>query len=274
MGFGSDADVMFVYEALPGVDEEHAHRTAAALAEEVRRLLMVPSEDPPFEVDARLRPEGKQGPLVRSLSSYAVYYERWSSVWEAQALVRADIAAGDVGLWERFCTLIDPVRWAPSRPVEDFMEIRRLKARMESERLPRGADPQLHTKLGRGGLSDVEWAVQLLQMQHAWEVPALRTTHTLAGLDAARDAGLLNPGDVAQLRSAWLFASAVRNAIMLVRGMPGDTVPMDVLELRAVAFVLGYSVEDSGRLVEDYRRTARRARQVFERVFYGASSTG
>jgi glutamate-ammonia-ligase adenylyltransferase len=256
------------------VDEEHAHRTAAALAEEVRRLLMAPSEDPPLDVDARLRPEGKQGPLVRSLESYAMYYEKWSSVWEAQALVRADIAAGDLDLGARFLALIDPVRWALPRPAEDIMEIRRLKARMESERLPRGADPQLHTKLGRGGLSDVEWTVQLLQMQHAWEVPTLRTTRTLAGLDAARDAGLLVHSDVEQLRAAWLLASAVRNAIMLVRGMPGDIVPTDVLELRAVAFVLGYPLDDSGRLIEDYRRTTRRARQVFERVFYGASSNG
>jgi glutamate-ammonia-ligase adenylyltransferase len=274
LGFGSDVDVMFVYEPRAGVDDEHAHRTAAALAEEVRRLLMAPSEDPPLDVDARLRPEGKQGPLVRSRESYAAYYERWSSVWEAQALVRADIAAGDPGLGARFLELIDPVRWAPPRPAEDIMEIRRLKARMESERLPRGADPQLHTKLGRGGLSDVEWTVQLLQMQHAWEVPSLRTTRTLAGLDAAREAGLLAPGDVEQLRSAWLLASAVRNAIMLVRGMPGDIVPTDTVELRAVAFVLGYPLDDSGRLIEDYRRTTRRARQVFERVFYGASSTG
>ena len=225
-------------------------------------------------MDARLRPEGKQGPLVRSLESYAAYYERWSSVWEAQALVRADIAAGDLDLGARFLDLIDPVRWALPRPAEDIMEIRRLKARMESERLPRGADPQLHTKLGRGGLSDVEWTVQLLQMQHAWEVPSLRTTRTLAGLDAARDAGLLDSNDVEQLRSAWLLASSVRNAIMLVRGMPGDIVPMDVLELRAVAYVLGYPLDDSGRLIEDYRRTTRRARHVFERVFYGASSTG
>jgi glutamate-ammonia-ligase adenylyltransferase len=265
---------MFVFDPRPGVDDERGMRAALALAEQVRLQLMAPSDDPPLDVDARLRPEGKQGPLVRSLASYAAYYERWSSVWEAQALVRADVAAGDAGLGARFLELIDPLRWADGRPEDDFVEVRRLKARMEAERLPRGADPQLHTKLGRGGLSDVEWTVQLLQMRHAAQVPALRTTRTLEGLDAARDAGLLDASDAAVLRSAWLLASAVRNAIMLVRGMPGDILPMDVLELRAVAFVLGYPLDDSGRLIEDYRRTTRRARQVFERVFYGASSTG
>jgi len=274
LGFGSDVDVMFVYEPRPGVDEEQGLKAASALAEEVRRLLMAPSEDPPLDVDARLRPEGKQGPLVRSLVSYAMYYQRWSSVWESQALIRADIAAGDAQLGERFLALIDPVRWAQDRSEDDFAEVRRLKARMESERLPRGADPQLHTKLGRGGLTDVEWTVQMLQMRHAWRVPGLRTPRTLQALDAARDAELISAMDASVLRAAWMLASAVRNAIMLVRGMPGDTLPLDVLELRAVAYVLGYPLDDSGRLVEDYRRTTRRARHVCERVFYGVSSAG
>ena len=274
LGFGSDVDVMFVYEPRPGVDEERGLKAAAALAEEVRRLLMAPSEDPPLDVDARLRPEGKQGPLVRSLASYAMYYERWSSVWESQALIRADVAAGDAELGERFLALIDPVRWAKDRSEDDYVEVRRLKARMESERLPRGADPQLHTKLGRGGLSDVEWTVQMLQMRHAWHVPGLRTPRTLQALDAARDAEVISANDALVLRASWMLASAVRNAIMLVRGMPGDTLPLDVLELRAVAFVLGYPLDDSGRLVEDYRRTTRRARQVCERVFYGVNSAG
>ena len=97
LGFGSDIDVMFVYEARPGVDDETALRAAAAIAEELRRLLMAPSGDPPLDIDADLRPEGKQGPLVRSLGSYAAYYERWSSTWEAQALLRADMVAGDEG---------------------------------------------------------------------------------------------------------------------------------------------------------------------------------
>ena len=195
-------------------------------------------------------------------------------MWESQALIRADVAAGDAELGERFLALIDPVRWAKDRSEDDYVEVRRLKARMESERLPRGADPQLHTKLGRGGLSDVEWTVQMLQMRHAWHVPGLRTPRTLQALDAARDAEVISANDALVLRASWMLASAVRNAIMLVRGMPGDTLPLDVLELRAVAFVLGYPLDDSGRLVEDYRRTTRRARQVCERVFYGVNSAG
>jgi [glutamine synthetase] adenylyltransferase / [glutamine synthetase]-adenylyl-L-tyrosine phosphorylase len=269
LGFGSDIDVMFVYEARPAVGEEAAVRAAAAIAEELRRLLMAPSGDPPLDIDTDLRPEGKQGPLVRSLASYAAYYERWSSTWEAQALLRAAFVAGDRGLGERFLGVVDHLRWIDPLTVDDVTEVRRLKARMESERLPRGADPTLHTKLGRGGLSDVEWVVQLLQMRHSADVPSLRTTRTLAALEAARAAGLIVDRDADELAAAWRMATAIRNAVMLVRGRPSDMVPVDVRELRAVAFVLGYRLDQSGRMLEDYRRVTRRARLVFERLFYG-----
>ena len=145
--------------------------------------------DPVLEVDASLRPEGRNGPLVRTLASYAAYYARWSSGWESQALLRAEPVAGDTALGAAFVELIDPLRYPDGGITETAVrEIRRLKARMEAERLPRGADPGLHTKLGRGGLSDVEWVAQLLQLQHGHELPGLRTTRTLPALVAATDA--------------------------------------------------------------------------------------
>ncbi len=269
LGFSSDVDVMFVYEPHTGVDDETAQRTATAIAEELRRLLMTPSGDPPLDIDADLRPEGKQGPLVRSLGSYAAYYERWSATWEAQALLRASFVAGDTGLGQAFMDLVDPLRWSGSVTPDDLTEVRRLKARMESERLPRGADPALHTKLGRGGLSDVEWVVQILQLEHAGRVPGLRTPRTLDALEAARTSGLIVDHDADELAAAWRMATSVRNAVMLVRGRPSDMVPVDVQELRVVAFVLGYPVDQSGRMLDDYRRVTRRARLVFERLFYG-----
>ena len=271
LGFGSDVDVMFVYEPIDGADETDANSAAFSVANELRRLLMAPSADPPVDVDADLRPEGKQGPLVRSLDSYRAYYERWSSGWEAQALLRADFAAGDEELGTAFLGLIDGLRYpAGGIGEEQVREIRRLKARMESERLPRGADPALHTKLGRGGLSDVEWAVQVLQMQHAHAIPELRTTRTLDALAAAESAGLVSEPDASALRAAWRLATGVRDATMLVRGRASDMVPTDLRDLAGVAHVLGYPLGESGRLLEDYRRVTRRARQVVERVFYGA----
>jgi glutamate-ammonia-ligase adenylyltransferase len=269
LGYGSDADVLFVHDPVEGVDEPKATRAALRVANELRRLLQIPTTDPPLIVDADLRPEGKSGPLVRSLASYEAYYRRWSLAWERHALLRAEPVAGDEELGRRFVELIDPLRY-PAAGLDDdaVRQIRRLKARMESERLPRGADPTTHAKLGRGGLSDVEWTVQLLQLRHAAELPGLRTTRTRAALAAARDAGLVGPDDAEVLDAAWTLASQVRNAVMLVRGRPGDTFPSERRELAAVGRYLGHGSGRVGELLEDYRRTTRRARAVVERLFY------
>ncbi|MGW2256297.1 bifunctional [glutamine synthetase] adenylyltransferase/[glutamine synthetase]-adenylyl-L-tyrosine phosphorylase [Streptomyces sp. NPDC001780] len=273
LSYGSDADVLFVHEPREGADEQEAARAAFAVANETRRLLQLPTVDPPLLIDAGLRPEGKSGPLVRTLASYAAYYRRWALVWESQALLRAEPVAGDPGLGARFIELIDPLRYPRQGLGEDAIrEIRRLKARMESERLPRGADPTTHTKLGRGGLSDVEWTVQLLQMRHGWAEPGLRTTRTREALAAARAAGLIPTQDARALDEAWVLASRVRNAVMLVRGRPGDTFPTDVRELAAVGRYLGYGPGRVGEMLEDYRRTTRRARAVVERRFYDHAS--
>jgi glutamate-ammonia-ligase adenylyltransferase len=267
--YASDADVMFVHDPLPGADLEEATRAAQAVANELRRLLALPGSDPTLEVDADLRPEGRQGPLVRSLESYAAYYAKWSAVWEAQALLRAEAVIGDRDLCARFVALVDPLRF-PAAGVSpaDVREVRRIKARVDRERLPRGADPATHLKLGRGGLSDVEWTVQLLQLKHAATTPGLRTTRTLAALGAAADAGLLDAGDAERLADSWRLVSRLRNAITLVRGRPADQVPHDSRERAAVASVLGYRPGASDELVNDHLRVTRRARAVVDRVFW------
>ncbi|MFJ7207420.1 bifunctional [glutamine synthetase] adenylyltransferase/[glutamine synthetase]-adenylyl-L-tyrosine phosphorylase [Streptomyces sp. NPDC098789] len=271
LGYGSDADVLFVHEPREGVDEQQAAKAAQTVVSEMRRLLQLPTADPPLLIDADLRPEGRSGPLVRTLPSYAAYYRRWALTWESQALLRAEPVAGDPELGARFIDLIDPLRY----PVEGLgdeavREIRRLKARMESERLPRGADPTLHTKLGRGGLSDVEWTVQLIQMRHAWAEPGLRTTRTREALAAAHAAGLIPTEEAQILDEAWVLATRVRNAVMLVRGRAGDTFPSDARELTAVGRYLGYGPGKVGEMLDDYRRTTRRARAVVDELFYGA----
>ncbi|MFD8304073.1 bifunctional [glutamine synthetase] adenylyltransferase/[glutamine synthetase]-adenylyl-L-tyrosine phosphorylase [Streptomyces sp. NPDC059690] len=270
LGYGSDADVVFVHEPREGVGEREAADAANKVVSEMRRLLQIPSADPPLLIDADLRPEGKSGPLVRTLKSYEAYYRRWSLVWESQALLRAEPVAGDDDLGRRFVELIDPLRY-PERGLGDeaVREIRRLKARMEAERLPRGADPKLHTKLGPGGLSDVEWTVQLLQLRHGYEEPGLRTTRTRAALAAAHAAGLISAVDAEILDEAWVLATRVRNAVMLVRGRAGDTFPSDGREVAAVGRYLGYGDGMVGDMLDAYRRTARRARSVVEVLFYG-----
>ncbi|MEO3775542.1 bifunctional [glutamine synthetase] adenylyltransferase/[glutamine synthetase]-adenylyl-L-tyrosine phosphorylase [Micromonospora sp. B11E3] len=261
----SDADVLFVYDPPPGADERAAGAAAHAIAEELRRLLSAPAPDPPLGVDADLRPEGRQGPLVRSLAAYAQYYARWSKVWEAQALLRARFVCGDADLGAEFEALVDPVRYpADGLTREQIVEIRRIKARVEHERLPRGADPATDTKLGRGGLADVEWAVQLLQLRHAGRLPALRGTRTLDALAAAADAGLVDPADATAMAAGWTLAAQARNALMLVRGRAGDQLPRHGVELAGAARLLGR--DDPGEFLDEYLRTARRSRAAMERV--------
>ncbi len=271
VGYGSDADVLFVHDPLPGRPEREASDAAHAVAAELRRLLMLPVPDPALIVDADLRPEGRQGPLVRTLAAYRAYYRRWSAPWEAQALLRAEPVAGDPDLGAKFTRMIAEFRY----PLDGISpaavrEIRRIKARMEAERIPRGADRALHVKLGPGGLSDVEWTVQLLQLQHAHALPALRTTRTGAAMAAAVQADLLAAAAATELTASWELAARIRNAIMLVRGRPGDTLPTRHAELTAVARLLGYPPGDAAQALEqDYRRAARRARTVMEPLFYG-----
>ncbi|MFI1988216.1 bifunctional [glutamine synthetase] adenylyltransferase/[glutamine synthetase]-adenylyl-L-tyrosine phosphorylase [Actinoplanes sp. NPDC020271] len=259
MSYPSDADVLFVFD---NGEESAAH----AIAEEMRRLLNAPAPDPALGIDADLRPEGRQGPLVRSLQAYQQYYDRWSKLWEAQALLRARFVCGSEELGRAFEALADTKRY-PGEGLsrEQVVEIRRIKARVETERLPRGADPNTHTKLGRGGLADVEWAVQLLQLRHAFEVPGLRCTKTLEALTAAREAGLVTPGDAEEMAAGWTLAAQVRNALTLVKGRPTDQLPAHGVELAGTVLLLGGG--DPGEFVDGYLRTTRRSRAAMERVF-------
>jgi len=238
--------------------------------ERVRALLGAASSDPPLEVDTGLRPEGRNGPVVRTLESYRAYYAQWSAPWEAQALLRACPVAGDAELGERFCAMADAVRY-PEGGISDttVREIRRIKARVDTERLPRGADRATHTKLGRGGLADVEWTVQLLQLRHGQAMPAVRTPSTMAALAAIGAAELLSASDVSTLREAWLTATRARNALVLVRGKAADQLPGPGLVLTAVARAAGWPDADSGAFLDHYRKVTRHARAVVEHSFGG-----
>jgi len=268
LGYGSDADLMYVYD--PTGDPQIAASMAKEITTRLAQLLAVPGSDPVLEIDASLRPEGRQGPMVRTLASYSAYYAKWSQVWEAQALLRADPLIGDPGLRAEFRELIDPLRYPDSGlDAKEITEIRRIKARVDEERLPRGADPATHFKLGRGGLSDIEWTIQLLQMQYAGRFPQLQTTKTLEALAAAAEAELIDAEDAAQLGLAWRLASRARNATVQVRGKPSDQLPRDARERAAVATILGYGPGSTDEMLNDYLRTARQARGVVDKIFWG-----
>jgi glutamate-ammonia-ligase adenylyltransferase len=268
LGYGSDADVMFVCEPSEGVEDSAAVRWSTTVAEQIRALLGTPSVDPPLEVDANLRPEGRSGALVRTLASYAAYYEQWAQPWEIQALLRAHAVAGDADLGQRFLLMIDKTRYpADGVSSEAMQEIRRIKARVDSERLPRGADPNTHTKLGRGGLADIEWTVQLMQLRHAHEIPALHNTSTLQCLDAIAEADLVPADEVDLLRQAWLTATRARSALVLVRGKPSDQLPGPGRQLNAVAVAAGWPNDDGSEFLDNYLRVTRRAKAVVRKVF-------
>lgn len=266
MSYASDADLMYV------MADGASEAGAAAIRKAVTRLqtlLSRPGADPTLELDASLRPEGKGGALVRTESAYHTYYERWSSTWESQALLRTAHGAGNREMSGRLLATMNKLRWPEGGLAADQVaEIRKLKARMEGERLPRGADPKRHTKLGPGGLSDVEWLVQLIQLRHAHRVPELRTTMTLPALRAAVAADIVDEEDATTLEHAWRYVSRVRNQIMLVRGRASDVFPHDMRELAAVAELMGHGPRGASHLLDEYRRVTRQARAVVERLFW------
>jgi glutamate-ammonia-ligase adenylyltransferase len=266
IGFGSDADVMYVYRA-NGIDPQRASTLALKLVAGLREH----SEDHrlPLDLDAELRPEGRSGPLARSLDAYAEYYRRWSLSWEAQALLRARGVAGSVKLINDFVALADDVRYPETADPNGLREIRRIKARVENERLPQGADPARHLKLGPGSISDVEWLVQILQLQHARAIPALRTTSTLGALRAAADAGLIAADAADKLAASWHLASRLRSANTLLSGQTSDVLPADRARLDGIGRILEYPPHSATQVEEDYLGATRRARRVFEKLFYG-----
>jgi glutamate-ammonia-ligase adenylyltransferase len=267
LGFGSDADVIYVFRSHEGADAEAAHKAALAIVSDLNRL----TNDArlPFELDMDLRPEGRGGTPVRSLDSYRAYYRRWSLTWEAQALLRARGIAGDETLLTDFEELADSVRDPQSIAEKEVRDVMRIKARVENERLPQGTDPTRHLKLGRGSLSDVEWLVQLRQLEHAHESPSLRTTSTLDALTACVELGCLEATDADRLREAWLLASRARSAVTLWTNKTSDVLPSDRKALDGVARLLGHPRGSASQFEEEYLAVTRRARAVFERNFYG-----
>ncbi|MBT5576170.1 MAG: bifunctional [glutamine synthetase] adenylyltransferase/[glutamine synthetase]-adenylyl-L-tyrosine phosphorylase [Microbacteriaceae bacterium] len=264
LSFGSDLDVVYVFRDIGAGD--NAHVIAEGIVKDVARL----SEDLlfPVDLDAGLRPEGKNGPIVRSLDAYAAYYERWALGWEAQALLRAAEYVGDESLTRDFLDMAAPYRYPESWGEDKAREIRRIKARVEAERLPQGVDGSRHLKLGRGSLSDVEWAVQLLQLRHGHTHPEIRTASTLGALAVLEECGLLQADDAAQLRDAWLLASRIRTALALFGEPTIDVLPGDRAGLEGAARLMGYPPRSASVLEENYLKVTRRSRVVFERVFY------
>jgi glutamate-ammonia-ligase adenylyltransferase len=257
LSYASDLDVLMVFD---GDDVAAAERAAEAL---MRRVKGATPAARLYLLDADLRPEGKQGPLARSLEAYRAYYQRYAQTWERQALVRARFVAGDPGVGERFMAIVDDFVWNQPFTAEHEREIRRMKARVERERIPPNEDAQFHLKLGPGSLSDVEWTAQLLQLRHR-----VRSTGTMAAVDALVAAGALQATDAELLSAAYRFCERARNRWFVIKGAPSDSLPTNSEQLSKLARSLGTTGVD---LRDEYRKVTRRCRAVVERLFYGSS---
>jgi [glutamine synthetase] adenylyltransferase / [glutamine synthetase]-adenylyl-L-tyrosine phosphorylase len=263
----SDIDVVFCHEPVGGADPELAGRLALRVVRELLAGLgAVTPEGTCFRVDADLRPEGRNGPLSRTLGSYRAYWDRWAQPWELQALVKARPVAGDRELAERFRAEAWARTYPPKLDPATVAEVRRIKARVEAERLPAGADPRLHLKLGPGGLADVEWTAQLLQLRAGGARPEVRVQGTLPALGALAAAGALEAGEAAWLADAYRLCLRIRNLAYLVAGRPVDSLPTDTRALDRLARAMGEPGRQ--RLLERYRRATRRARRVVMARFW------
>jgi glutamate-ammonia-ligase adenylyltransferase len=254
LGYASDLDVAFVHA---GGDAPEAERVASAV------LRFVGGETPAeriWAIDADLRPEGRSGPLSRSREGWTQYLARWVSTWERQAYLRARAVAGHPELGASLVEALHAAALDPPLTTDDEREVRRMKVRIEQERLGPNDDPEFHLKLGRGSLSDIEFTVQLLQLRHG-----VAEVSTMAALAALEELGHLPAEEADVLEEAYRFCDGARNRTYLVVGS-GDALPARPELVTPVARSLGVTVSE---LRERYRRVTRRARRVVERRFYG-----
>lgn len=285
LGYASDADLWFVYHsgtihnAQLGESEVNSKvaEDAAKFAQEVAQNLLHDlgclGEEIPLRIDLALRPEGKNGALVRSLSAYQQYFARWVAPWEKIAMLRARLVAGDERVGNALLKVVDQVRYDPQVSSETLLDLRRMKARVEQERLPKGVDKTRHLKLGPGGLADIEWMVQLWQLRYAATKNGLRTTKTLSALQVAAELGLCTPDEYEVLWHSWTLSARLRNAQTIVSGRidgsQSDVLTAQMDQLEVISQILGRPVGHRAQLIEEHTRLARKAREIVEKYIYG-----
>ncbi|MGQ0847617.1 MAG: bifunctional [glutamine synthetase] adenylyltransferase/[glutamine synthetase]-adenylyl-L-tyrosine phosphorylase, partial [Actinomycetota bacterium] len=261
LGYGSDLDLVFVS------DTEMDNQAALRLAMEFGAIIGQPTADGvAYEVDAALRPEGNRGALARTIEAYRSYYATRAEPWERLALIKARTVAGDKALEEQFDSIRAEEAFPARVSVEMLRSIRHIKARVERERVPRGEDPEFHLKLGRGGMSDIEFVTQLWQLRLGHAYPVLRTTGTLAGVQALSEVGALEEWEAVHLAATYRLCTRLRNRLYLQTGRQHDALPVDGDELARLAESLGYN--HRGELREEYRAMTRRSRRIFEKRFF------
>ena len=283
LNYASDVDVIFVAEPVKDEDETAALGTASRLA---AGLIGVCARSTPegsiFPVDPNLRPEGRAGPLVRTLTSHLAYYERWAKTWEFQALLKARPVAGDMTLGQAYANTLGPLVWQAARREHFVEDVQAMRRRVEQSLPARQAGREL--KLGPGGLRDIEFAVQLLQLVHGRTDETLRSPATLPALAALAAGGYVGRADAEELAAAYRFLRRTEHLLQLGRLSRTHTLPEDPAVLRRLgramrfndgpnepwfqASVTGIRSDPAVDFDEEWRRHARQVRRLHEKLFY------
>ncbi|WP_419930288.1 bifunctional [glutamine synthetase] adenylyltransferase/[glutamine synthetase]-adenylyl-L-tyrosine phosphorylase [Candidatus Poriferisocius sp.] len=266
LSYASDLDVIFVYEGATSDEARAANRTARGLLREIGAQT---AEGRAWEIDARLRPEGENGQLARSLEGYERYYAERGQLWERQALLKRRFVAGDPEVGNRFLQLADQWCYQPEFSEAEVEEIRTMKRRIEAERLGAGSKAR-DVKLGAGGLSDIEFTVQLMQLQHGFGRTTIRDNRTLPAIVGLSEHNLLGIGDRATLDVGYRFCQRFRNARYHLSGLSSDVFPDDDHEELLLARRLGYPSNKD--LEADYQEITEAVREVTDRLLYGESA--
>jgi glutamate-ammonia-ligase adenylyltransferase len=278
LGYHSDLDLLFVYGSTAGEETTGGssgrlghHEWFARAAQRLLSLLTLQfREGRLYAVDTRLRPSGNQGPLVVSEEALVEHHTRRGQLWERQALVKARPVAGDLRYGERLLSeALAPLVWLRPLPPSAAEEIHRLRMRMEREVADESAE-RLNPKTGVGGLVDVEFATQYLQLVHGGALPSVRRTGTLEAIEALQLAGKLSPAQASELRQGYLFLRRVENRQRLVHGRALQHLPTGGRALQLLARRLGYGGPNPGAtFLAAYRQAVTRVRAVYGRVLHG-----
>ena len=255
-----DLDLVFVYDG----EGSDAQRSAGQLAERVLRLV----REAGWEPDADLRPEGRNGPLARSIAGYLEYWQRYAETWEFQTLLRARAIAGDPDLGRRFELNAADAAFPPDGlTIDRVADIRRMRERIERERVKPPEAAKFHFKLGVGSLADVQFAVELSLMRHGGSHPEIRSRRTLVAIDRLAAAKLMSGSVARDLGEAFVFCTDVKNALEMDRRLHAEAVPPNPAEQTALARRLGHEEYPRQSFIDDYLRVTRRARRAMDRVF-------
>ncbi|HEY2802762.1 MAG TPA: DUF294 nucleotidyltransferase-like domain-containing protein, partial [Actinomycetota bacterium] len=259
LNFASDLDVIFVYQGEGSEAFAEATRAAEHVLHQVR--------EQGWEPDADLRPEGRSGPLARSIAGFLEYWERWADPWEFQSLLRARAVAGDEALGRRFLSLAGDFAYPDQLSIDREVEVLRMRGRIERERVKPPEASRFAFKLGYGSLADVQFAVEVSMMRHGAAHPEVRTQGTLAAITALTQGRLMEERVGRTLGEAFLFLSGVKNALEVDRRLHSEALPASPVEQQALARRLGYEEYPRQSFLADYRHITRRARRAMERVF-------